>query len=151
MPRTPNPLEQYNYLMEKADLLLNKKKRELKGCKECKKVLPLIGKTGKCKECAYSNRTRKESINEGKIWLSPGDGFMKIYVKEPSGKLVVKNLHREVVANILGRPLLRSEKIIFKDNNKENCEPSNLLLISDQAIALTCSHCERTLGTPVVP
>ena len=151
-PKKDNLSNDINYLLERADLLLKKKKKELKGCKKCKKIKPLWA-VGKCKECFYEDRKPKESQNEGKIWEST-DGFMKIYVKNAEGKLVVENLHRKVVSDSLNRKLLRSEKVIFKDGNKTNCDLLNLLLVSDEAINLSeviCLHCGALARMPLDP
>jgi hypothetical protein len=146
-----NPLDDVAYLLEKANLLLNKKPRKKVKCKKCNEEKP-IQAAGKCKECFYADRKPKESTaEEGKTWEST-DGYMKIYVIEDD-KLVVKNLHRHIVSQFLGRPLMKSERVIFKDNDKSNCAIENLKLISDTGFDFFthCPHCGVHLQTPSIP
>ena len=74
-------------------------------------------------------------------WIST-DGYMRSYSEDGTVKLH----HRMVVENTIGRPLKRSEIVKFKDGNKTNCDPSNLILTSDLGIdlsTLTCPHCHK--------
>lgn len=146
MPKKNNPLLEYKTLLERADLVLKQKKRELKGCKTCNEVKPIYA-SGKCKTCFLQGRKPKESTNLGKIWEST-DGRLKTYILRDE-KLVVTDLARHLVGQRIGRSLLRSERVIFNDGNKINCELSNLSLLTDQAISLKCPHCASPLQTDV--
>jgi hypothetical protein len=91
------------------------------------------------------NKRRVKPVRDKKTepWAS-SDGYMRFY--DENGKIVM--YHRYVVAKFLGRELKRSETVKFKDGNKENCDLSNLVLVTDEALDLSkiqCPNCHSVL------
>lgn len=139
MARRHNSVDGYKQLLEKADILLGKKKIPLKYCKGCGKNRSTF--KGFCEEC----RQKKSLENKnGKIWLST-NGRMFCYNEEGKPQLY----DRWLMEKALGRKLLRTEQILHKDGDATNCDPSNLQLKSDLAIdleSLVCSKCRQSLS-----
>lgn len=73
-----------------------------------------------------------------KTWVST-DGYVRSY--SAAGKIQMH--HRAIMAKKLGRPLLRSEVVKFKDGNRSNCNPDNLLLAGIDLASIVCPHCHK--------
>ncbi len=123
------------------------KKRKTSQCKEdgCSEI---VYQAGLCEKHWLGDRKKKDEIKEGKIWIST-DGYKRIYARPiGGGEIKIKYLSRHVIEVALNRELDRSEKVIFKDKDKLNCDLSNLLLQTDQAIdfsTLVCATCGNAL------
>lgn len=59
------------------------------------------------------------------VWAEVETPQGYIHVKTPDGW---KLKHRLVMEQVLGRPLAAGERIIFKDGDRKNCDPENLVL-----------------------
>lgn len=131
-------------LIKRAEQLLGKVQEDIKekrsevrkraGCKNHPEKL--IYRSGLCKSPCYeeyANLLNKKNA-EREPWIST-DGYKKIYREDGS----IVGFHRFVVEQQLGRQLLRSEVVKFKDNDRLNCDIENLRLVTDEGII--CMHC----------
>lgn len=139
MGKTNSLLADYQKLLERADNAL--KKNRLPPKKKCKQegCEKLATHFGYCKEDYLQGRKEREAIKIGKTWRSTNGLW---YTYNDAGK--VQLLHRYRMEKKLGRKLERTERIVWKDGNKNNNEPENLILESD-LIAKTCPHCGESL------
>lgn len=62
--------------------------------------------------------------------IDHGDGYLTINVGIGKGH---KLYHRVIAEKMLGRPLLETEKVHHKDENKNNNDPSNLVVCKNDA------------------
>ncbi len=97
-----------------------------------------VYKSGRCED-HYKIHEAKLAIKraeEGRESVGD-DGYVRTYDKE--GKWRLK--HRIVMEEKLGRTLLRSEVVKFRDGDKTNCSPENLYLRVDGPIR--CPNCDH--------
>jgi hypothetical protein len=101
----------------------DKIKQALKGvCKHCKQSKGTNDR-GFCRECDEAlSEARKERMSNKKAKNDKG----YVYVYDDEGRMVLE--HRKVMADLLGRPLLKHEIVLHRDGDKANNEPGNLLL-----------------------
>lgn len=130
-------------LIKQAEKLLGKTKdtitevrsevRKRAGCKNHPEKL--IYKNGLCTPCyeIYANLLNKKNA-EKEPWIST-DGYKKIYRDDGS----IVGYHRFVMEQHLGRKLLRSETVKFKDLDPLNCAIENLRLTTSDGVI--CIHC----------
>ena len=111
-------------------------------CKDCEEGKTLY-QNGRCKECHLIWRKLKDSLLKDKEYVKP-DGYT--YAYDDDGKIRAK--HRIVMERLLGRKLLKHEAVLFRDNDKTNCDPANLLLSFRGGTPLQflkCTNCD-TVG-----
>lgn len=104
-----------------------------KGCTTGRKVV----KRGLCEAHLAAQIDKENKARVGRI-TECEDGYLRTY--DENGKF--RLLHRLVMETKLGRPLSRSEKVIFLDGNRMNCEPENLTI--QQGGTITCPHCNES-------
>lgn len=137
-----------DYLLEKADLVIKKTKRDVKKqtavCKKCS--INKIYYNGFCESCYREVRNEKEEAAVGKRWFST-NGYEYIYAEGMEPVLYA----RYRMAQILGRPLEKGERVRYKNGNKADTSDSNLILSSNTDIdlaTLVCPHCDKPFIDP---
>lgn len=104
-------------------------------CAMCGKTFPRR-KSARHRFCSYScSRKSQPTIvalpgvlsidREGYVWVTTEEGASGA-VKRSHGWAIKE--HRKVMADMLGRPLLRNENVHHKDGDRANNDPSNLEL-----------------------
>ena len=107
--------------------------------KSYEELLALAAATDKIKIPAKPKAARKKRKRAVKTYN--GKGYEYVY---KNGKPVLAN--RIVMQEKLGRDLLPHEAVYFKDRNKRNLEPENLVLGLKQGFrldTLNCPHCDK--------
>ncbi len=139
MAKADKTISDIRKLLEQTDVALKKKKLPPK--KVCKKegCEKLATHHGFCKEDFFAGRKEREALKVGKEWRST-NGLWYTYNSMGQPQL----LHRYVMEKKLGRKLERAERIIWKDGDKDNNDPANLILESD-LLNRCCPHCGGSL------
>lgn len=99
-----------------------------------------VYKSGRCENHykVHEANLSKKRAEEGRESIGE-DGYVRTY--DANGKWRLK--HRIVMEAKLGRPLLRSEVVIFLDKDKTNCSPDNLTIRTPNG-EIVCPSCNHT-------
>jgi hypothetical protein len=106
-------------VLAEAKKTLNDIKKKM--CRECHKPKKLV-QSGFCEECWLTRSEKKREENQKKRHLD--NGYVRVYNSED--KLVYE--HVLVMEESLGRKLTEREAVIWRDGNRQNNDPSNLML-----------------------
>lgn len=139
MPKPDKSLADVEKLLVEANKLLKKNRIKKKICKKCN-IEPATNASF-CKSCFLQGRKEREELRIGKVWIST-DGYERIYDEE--GKIQLH--HRYIIERAIGRRLLRTEKVMWKNGDRTDNRIENLLLSTDQAIdfsSIVCPHCNE--------
>ena len=109
---------------------------QAKICRTCK-TPKVLYQSRQCKECWLEDYNKNLERNKVRRLVGK-DGYVRRYNDE--GKLVYE--HRMVMEAILGRELTSNEVIQWKDNDKTNNDPSNLILALKTGIPLSRLKCD---------
>jgi hypothetical protein len=131
-------LDDVGYLLEKADNLIKKAKKDHKKakavCKACNSAPPYH--LGLCKPCYDEKHAKRINEKEGTRWISTNNQEM-IYVDgKPRGYAKWR------MEQILGRELFEFEMVTRIDGDSTNNADNNLLLVAKPGFNLTTLACE---------
>ena len=129
-------------LLSRLDSAIKGKKPKPK-CKGCGEVKPIF-KRGLCEPCYLPVREQElQALKEKRNHSS--DGY--VYVYDENGKYGLE--HRFVMEKILGRKLESWEGVTWKDGNRTNNSPDNLILTLRAGFNLSELVC-KCCGEPYV-
>src|SRR5688572_30405741 len=105
-------------------------------CRGCKNV-HILYQSGLCKDCWLEKYNDNLERNKSRRLVGK-DGYVRRYNDE--GKLVYE--HRMVMEAIVGRELTKDEVIQWKDGDRSNNDPSNLVLALKTGIPFSRLKCD---------
>jgi hypothetical protein len=91
-----------------------------------------IVKHNRCSKCLPDHEAWLKRNNAKKPPKESSQGY--IYAYDADGNYGL--LHRQTMEKVLGRPLMNHESVRFKDGDKSNCDPSNLVLVLKNGVPL---------------
>lgn len=131
-------------LLRENDALLRKAKHQIRKnrdkCKDCR-VKDAVEDHIRCSECLDAHNKKTAEKRAGKILQRDNKPLMEY---DENGKL--RYVHRRIMSEILGRPLLDHETVAWRNGVKNDNRPENLILALRSGIPLDdliCPHCSN--------